>query len=105
MYDVFLTLITRISDLMWGPWTMIFIAFVSVYLTVRTGFFQVTNFGYIMRNTFGRMFDRKGETEAHRRQHRLPERSEWATWQGLPRPCRSADQAQFSGCGSWHSSA
>jgi AGCS family alanine or glycine:cation symporter len=66
MYDVFLALITRISDLMWGPWTMIFIAFVSVYLTVRTRFFQVTNFGYIMRNTFGRMFDRSGDKNAHR---------------------------------------
>ena len=66
MYDVFLTLVTRLSDLMWGPWTMIFIAFVSIYLTVRTRFFQVTNFGYIMRNTFGRMFDRSGATPEHR---------------------------------------
>jgi AGCS family alanine or glycine:cation symporter len=63
MYDLFLTLITRISDLMWGPWTMLFIAFVSVYLTFRTGFFQVTHFGYIMRNTFGRMFARRGDAD------------------------------------------
>ncbi len=41
MHDVFLTLITHISDLMWGPWTLIFIAFVSVYLTNRNRFFQV----------------------------------------------------------------
>jgi len=66
MYDVFLMLVTRISDLMWGPWTMIFIAFVSIYLTVRTGFFQVTNFGYIIRNTFGRMFDRSGDKDKQR---------------------------------------
>jgi len=66
MYDAFLTLITRISDLMWGPWTMIFIAFVSIYLTVRSGFFQVTNFFYIMRNTFGRMFDRRGDKDKER---------------------------------------
>ena len=66
MYDAFLTLITRISDLMWGPWTMIFIAFVSIYLTVRSGFFQVTNFYYIMRNTFGRMFDRRADTDRER---------------------------------------
>ena len=66
MYDAFLTLITYISDLMWGPWTMIFIAFVSIYLTVRSGFFQVTNFYYIMRNTFGRMFDRRGDQNEER---------------------------------------
>lgn len=66
MYDVFLNSITIISDLMWGPWTMIFIAFVSVYLTVRSGFFQVARFGYIMRNTFGRIFDRRGDRDAER---------------------------------------
>jgi len=66
MYEVFLTLITKISDLMWGPWTMIFIAFVSVYLTVRSGFFQVTRFGYILRNTFGGMFDRSGDSDKER---------------------------------------
>ena len=66
MYDAFLTLISRISDLMWGPWTMIFIAFVSVYLTVRTRFFQVTHFVYILRNTFGRIFDRSGDKNSER---------------------------------------
>ena len=66
MYDVFLTLITRISDLVMGTPTMIFIASVSVYLTVRSRFFQVTSFFYIMRNTFGRMFDRSGDQDKER---------------------------------------
>ena len=66
MYAAFLTLISTISDLMWGPWTMIFIAFVSVYLTVRTRFFQVTGFLYILRTTFGRMFDRSGDRNRER---------------------------------------
>jgi len=66
MYDTFLTLVAGLSDLMWGPWTMIFIAFVSVYLTVRTRFFQVSSFVYIMRNTFGRMFDRHGDQNKER---------------------------------------
>ena len=48
---------------MWGPWTMIFIAFVSVYLTVQARFFQVARFAYIMRNTFGRMFERRGDSD------------------------------------------
>ena len=39
MFESFLALISAVSDFMWGPWTMIFIAFVSVYLTVRTRFF------------------------------------------------------------------
>jgi AGCS family alanine or glycine:cation symporter len=66
MYDAFLTFVTSLSDLIWGPWTMIFIAFVSVYLTVRSRFFQVFSFFYIMRNTFGRMFDRSGDRNKKR---------------------------------------
>jgi len=66
MYDTFLALITRISDLMWGPWTMIFIAFVSVYLTLRTRFFQVRQFRYILRSTFGCIFDRSGDRSRQR---------------------------------------
>lgn len=66
MHDTFLRLISVISDLLWGPWTMIFIAFVSIYLTIRSRFFQVARFGYIMRNTFGRMFDRDGDVSKQR---------------------------------------
>lgn len=61
MYDGFLTLISRISDLMMGTPTMIFIAFVYVFLTVRARFFQATSFAYILRNTFGQIFDRGGD--------------------------------------------
>jgi AGCS family alanine or glycine:cation symporter len=66
MFDVFLTIVAWISDLMWGPWTTAFIAFVYVYLTVRTRFFQITGFAYIMRNTFGRMFDRNADQNIDR---------------------------------------
>ncbi|MDH4048130.1 MAG: sodium:alanine symporter family protein [Gammaproteobacteria bacterium] len=66
MYESFLSLISTISDLMWGPWTMIFIAFVSVYLTVRTRFFQVSGFFCIMRCTFGQVFDRSGDKDRKR---------------------------------------
>jgi AGCS family alanine or glycine:cation symporter len=66
MYDAFLQLINRISDLMWGPWTMAFIAFVSVYLTVRSRFFQASGFIYIMKNTFGQIFDRSGDQNKNR---------------------------------------
>ena len=66
MLDSFLRLIAQISDLMWGPWTMVFIAFVSVYLTVRSGVFQVTHFGYLFRKSFGQVFDRSGDDNQQR---------------------------------------
>lgn len=66
MHESFLIFITRLSDLMWGPWTMSFIAFVSLFLTVRSRFFQVTRFPYIMRRTFGTIFSRRGGAERER---------------------------------------
>ena len=66
MLDALLGIVTDVSDFMWGPWTMAFIAFVSVYLSWRSRFFQVTHFGYILRETFGRMFDRSGDRVAAR---------------------------------------
>ena len=66
MYEEFLSLITRISDLMWAWPTMAFIAFVSVFLTLRTGFFQVTRFGYIFRQSIGTIFRSHSATGQHR---------------------------------------
>lgn len=66
MHDAFLGLITRVSDLLWGPWTMIFIAFVSIYLTVRSRFFQVSHFGYLFRQSFGQIFSRSGDDDPER---------------------------------------
>ena len=43
----------RIDGVLWGPWTMIFIAAVSVYLTLLTRFFQVRKLGLIIKSTFG----------------------------------------------------
>jgi AGCS family alanine or glycine:cation symporter len=66
MYDDFLTLISYISDVLWALPTMIFIGFVSVYLTIKTRFYQVSHFGYILRSTFGQLFDRSGDQDKDR---------------------------------------
>ena len=66
MYESFLTLISGIDGLLWGPWTMGFIAFVSLYLTLRTRFFQVRRFGYIFRTSFGQLFSRAGDQDKQR---------------------------------------
>lgn len=47
---------SKIANLLWGPWTMIFIGFVATYLTIRSGALQFTKFGTIMKNTIGKMF-------------------------------------------------
>lgn len=54
MIDAFLQFLADVDSWLWGPWTMAFIAFVSVFFTVRSGFFQVRGVGYIWRRTLGR---------------------------------------------------
>jgi len=58
MIDKVLDIAASIDGVLWGPWTMIFIAAVAVYLSVRSGFFQVRKFPLIWRNTFGKIFQR-----------------------------------------------
>jgi AGCS family alanine or glycine:cation symporter len=58
MIDKILDVATHIDNVLWGPWTMIFIAAVAVYLTARSGFFQARKFPLIWRNTFVKIFQR-----------------------------------------------
>jgi len=57
---------TQIDRILWGPWTMIFIASVAVFLTVKSGFFQLRRFKFILKNTFGKIFERKETKEKGR---------------------------------------
>ena len=64
MIDRILDVAAWIDSALWGPWTIIFIAFAFVYFTVRSRFFQVAKLGFITRSTFGSLFEaRKGDQE------------------------------------------
>ncbi|MFC1477354.1 alanine/glycine:cation symporter family protein [candidate division KSB1 bacterium] len=56
MIDLILDYSELIKIYLWGPWTMVFFAFIGVYLTFRSGFFQVRRCRFIARNTIGRIF-------------------------------------------------
>ena len=67
MLDSLLEQLAVVDSYLWGPWTMAFLAGVAVYFTVRSGFFQITGLGYIVRNTLGRLStgsttDKEGQT-------------------------------------------
>ncbi len=55
-----------IDRFLWGPWTMIFIAAVAVFLTLKSKFFQFRKFGYILKNTFGKIFQKSEVREKGR---------------------------------------
>lgn len=56
MIETIIEIAEWIDGVLWGPWTLVLIAFVSVYLTIKSGFFQVRKFPYILKNTFGKIF-------------------------------------------------
>ena len=55
MLESLLQNLALIDSFLWGPWTMGFLGGVAVFFTVRSGFFQITGLGYIVRNTIGRL--------------------------------------------------
>ena len=54
-----------LNDIAWGPWMLLLLVGTGVYLTVRNGFPQITKFGYAMKNTIGKIFQKQeaGEGE------------------------------------------
>jgi AGCS family alanine or glycine:cation symporter len=62
MIDTILDFAARIDEFLWGPWTLVLIASVSLYLTVRSRVFQVRGVGEIFRTTFGSLL--RGSTAA-----------------------------------------
>jgi AGCS family alanine or glycine:cation symporter len=53
MFEPLLAFAARVDALLWGPWTMAFIAATALFFTLRSGFFQVRRFGFILRRTAG----------------------------------------------------
>ena len=51
------------NDFVWGPVMLALLVGTGVFLTFRTGWVQVRRFGYIMRNTVGSLFRKKGQTD------------------------------------------
>ncbi len=51
-----------LDDLLWGRPFLIFVFAVSIYLTVRSGFFQITHFGHIIKNTLGSMTSKEARS-------------------------------------------
>ncbi len=53
------TINSHVNSFAWGWPTMILLIGTGVYLTVRLGFVQFRHFGYIMKNTLGKVFTRR----------------------------------------------
>ncbi|MFO7979706.1 MAG: sodium:alanine symporter family protein [Candidatus Aminicenantes bacterium] len=58
MLEQILDIASAIDRVLWGPWTIIFIAGVAVFLTIKSKAFQITRLGLIFKNTFGKIFEK-----------------------------------------------
>ena len=54
-----------LNDIAWGPWMLLLLVGTGVYLSCRVGFLQFRKFGYAMKNTLGKIFQKSeaGEGE------------------------------------------
>lgn len=59
--EIILKIISDISNWIWGIPMLVILLGGGIFMTIRLGFFQFTHFGYIMKQTFGKMFSKKTE--------------------------------------------
>ena len=51
-------IVAKLNSFAWGPWMLLLLVGTGVYLTCRVGFLQVRKFGYAMKNTLGKVFQK-----------------------------------------------
>ncbi len=51
-------IVAWLNGIAWGPWMLVLLVGTGVYLTVRLGFLQFLKFGYAMKNTGGKIFQK-----------------------------------------------
>ena len=61
----FADLVGKLNAIAWGPWMLLLLVGTGVYLSARVGFIQFGKFGYVMKNTIGKVFSKQtaGEGE------------------------------------------
>ena len=55
----FAEFIDFLNGIAWGPWMLLLLVGTGVYLTAKVGFIQITRFGYAMKNTIGKVFQKQ----------------------------------------------
>lgn len=61
MIDFIESINGAVNNVVWGPIMLVLLVGTGIYLSLRTGCIQATKFGYIMRNTVGTLFKKKGD--------------------------------------------
>lgn len=49
-------IVNFLDGIAWGPWMLLLLVGTGIYLSARVGFIQLRKFGYVMKNTIGKIF-------------------------------------------------
>ena len=52
-------IVDYLNGIAWGPWMLILLVGTGIYLSARVGFIQFGKFGYAMKNTVGKLFQKQ----------------------------------------------
>ena len=52
-------IVDYLNGIAWGPWMLLLLVGTGVYLSARVGFIQFGKFGYAMKNTVGKVFQKQ----------------------------------------------
>ena len=52
-------IVNYLNGIAWGPWMLILLVGTGIYLSARVGFIQFAKFGYAMKNTIGKLFQKQ----------------------------------------------
>ena len=56
-------IVNYLNGIAWGPWMLILLVGTGIYLSARVGFIQFAKFGYVMKNTLGKLFKKQAAGE------------------------------------------
>ena len=59
----FSEIVDKLNGIAWGPWMLILLVGTGIYLSARVGFLQFTKFGYAIKNTVGKVFQKQNAGE------------------------------------------
>ena len=55
----FAEFVNFLNGIAWGPWMLVFLVGTGIYLSVKVGFIQFSKFGYAIKNTIGKIFQKQ----------------------------------------------
>ena len=56
-------IVKYLNNIAWGPWMLVLLVGTGIYLSVRVGFIQFGKFGYVLKNTIGKVFSKQSAGE------------------------------------------